>query len=377
MLGKLHENNQLKICYICIVLVSSYQIYIENIAADVKILRLLFDTNLALIPYLLICLIGYFTLFTESGSKFTDNKRFIFGIACVLVISAVVLTYAGGLDCLDYSNDNDEALEAWIHAFFSGTYPYEARSNLGNLITPFPFLPLYSIPYYILGDVAIQNIVNIFILLYILRGLSSNRDQLKFGLVAFFISLPVYYFLLTQSDHFTVATLTALGIYLLHKNKFTAGSILFGCLIASKGYVWLFIPTTLYFIKYKEGYKGMIKSTLIYILVSSIFILPFVLWNPHVFFTQAPFGAEKGILSGVPLLPYPAYSISAITIILSLLTFRKTKNLFIAFFSTYIFFGLFLFRKVMFLITLSAILLGLDIHNKKQQEKDITEAKIK
>lgn len=377
MLRELWKNNPLKLCYICIILVSSYLIYIENIAADVAILRLLFDTNLALIPYLLICLIGYFILFTESGSKFTDNKRFIFGIACFLVISAVVLTYAGGLECLDYSNDNDEALEAWIHALFSGTYPYEARSNLGNLITPFPFLPLYSIPYYILGDVAIQNVVNIFILLYILRGLSSNRDQLKFGLVASFISLPLYYFLLIQSDHFTVATLTALGIYLLHKNKFTAGSMLFGCLIASKGYVWLFIPTTLYYIKYTEGYREMIKSTLIYILISSIFILPFVLWNPHVFFTQAPFGAEKGILSGIPLLPCPAYSISAITIILSLLTFWKTKDLFVTFFLTYIFFSLFLFGKVMLLITLSVTMFGIGIHNKKRQEKDMTEAKIK
>jgi len=190
---------------------------------------------------------------------------------------------------------------------------------------------------------------------------------LKFGLVALLISLPLYLFLLAQSDHFTVAALAILGIYLLYRDKFTAGSILFGCLIASKGYVWVIIPTTLYYIYSKRGYRGMIKPILIYILVSSAFILPFVFWDPHVFFTEAPLGVTTGgligqqesILSGIPLPSYVSYFITAVAILFSLLIFWRTKELFITFFLTYIFLGLFLFWKISLLVTLSVTMLGI------------------
>jgi len=109
-----------------------------------------------------------------------------------------------------------------------------------------------------------------------------------------------------------------------------------------------------------------IKSTLIYLIISSIFILPFLLWNPKVFLTAAPLGmVQTKLFSKIPhILPQLQISLTLITIFVSMLTFYKTRDLFISIFITYLFYGVFcfsieLFSKIALLLYFSAILTGI------------------
>jgi uncharacterized membrane protein len=276
------------------------------------------------------------------------------------VILAIATTFAGSYSVLDHTNDNDEALEQWLHALFSGNYPYEATTQLGNPITPFPFLPIYSIPYYFLGEVSIQNIVNVLVLICVFAVMCSDKQSFKFALVSLVISIPMWFLILTQSDHFTVAVLIMLGLVLLHKNKITIASIVFGCLIASKGYAWLVIPASLYWIFARFGYKKLLQSMAIYLLVSAIFILPFLLWKPHVFLTEAPFGAIEMRLTNILSIPYFTYIVSGIAIVLSLVVFHFTKKLSLSFLAPYILFTIFLFLNVALVICLLLVTIGLE-----------------
>lgn len=357
--------NYLKLLYLFIFILSIFDIYTisSNTTNSTWFLVLLFKTNLIYVGYSIIFVLGYILLFTKKGRRVSDNKKFSLSIMAILIILSIFLTFLGNISSIEYNGDNDEALEIWINNLFSFQYPYEAVTQLGGRLTPFPFLPLYSIPFYLLGNVAYQNFINLLIILFIIWNFSENRRQLNFGLVSLSICTPLFVFFLNQSDHMTVAAFTALGIYLLYKNRFELGSVIFGLLIASKGYVWFIIPTIIYFIQSKGGIKHLKKSILIMIIIPSIFILPFILWNPDVFFHYAPIGAESSRLSAFK---YLDVIVVIIISLISLFSYNKTKNLIFAVFIAYLSFELILPLRSIFLLALSAILLGIYMDKSKQ-----------
>jgi uncharacterized membrane protein len=243
------------------------------------------------------------------------------------------LTYIGDLHALDYTVDNDEALEVWIKTLFSGEYPYFAQTQLNNPLTPLPFNPIYSIPFYLVGEVALQNVVSVILLVIIVYHFADN-DNIKYFLSIILVSAIFYKLLINQSDHLTVNILTVTGLYLLYKNKLLYSSLLFGALIATRGYVWIVIPLTLVYIWDTSGYRECITTASVYTVISSSLILPFLLWHPTAFLTQAPLGAQGSILS-VSFIPYSQYIITALIIVFSLFLCIQTKGIWITTFMTY------------------------------------------
>lgn len=360
----------LKTSYLFIFFISLYGLYsISHISSVYNIFKsfggLVLDpittTCILGLIYLGMFILGYFLLFSNSGKEISNKKYFTYSLVLVLILAAIILTLAGNNSTIDYRNDNDENLEIWINSLFSFNYPYVEITQLQNHLSPLPFLPILAIPFHLLGNVAYLNIINIIILILILKNLSKNRNQFNFGLISLLLSVPLNILLITQSDHITIAILTALGVYLLYKERLTLGSIIFGLLIASKGSVWLIIPTTLYYISHvkKEFLK---KSVIIYVLIPLIFIIPFALWKPNIFFFISPLGTENSLLN---YFPYSGILITLSIILISLLSYKITRNLFAAFFVTYLGFSIFLFSRSMLLLIIATIMLG--IHQEKSR----------
>ncbi|MBI5680848.1 MAG: hypothetical protein HZC47_08150 [Methanobacterium sp.] len=306
--------------------------------------------------YFILFLLFYVVLFTKIGQKISDNKKFTLLIISLLIISSVTLTFLGNNPSINYYCDSDDALTIWINQLFSFQYPYEAVTQLGQQITPFPSLPLYSIPFYLLGNVAYQNIVNLFIIIFILWNFSENRRQLNFGLVSLLICVHFAVSFLNHTDHMTVATFVALGLYLLYKSRFKLSSLIFGLLIASKGYIWFIIPTIICYIFKKENFQNFKKSLLIIILVPLIIVLPFILWNSNIFFHFAPVAAESSLFTAFK---YLDIIVTLAIASIALFSYNRTKNLFFAVFIAYLIFEFILPLRSTFLLALSAILLGI------------------
>lgn len=304
-------------------------------------------------------LAGYFFLFNKTGIKISGKKIFKYTIIVFLIFMSFLLTLYGNTTP---GHDNSEALKLWIGNFFNLVYPYLSLTHLNNPITPLPFLPLYSIPFYFLGNVAYQNIINIIIILFIFIKISNDKKDLNFGLVSLFISVPLYTYFVNQSDNLTVATFTFLALFLIIKNKSKFASILFGLLIASKGYFFVVIPVSLYYLHIKEGYKKMILFLLTAITIAAIITIPFYLWNPIFFLTQAPLGKQSSLITtslGIPITILFLF----LSISISLLSFNRSKNLFVGVLFSLISASLLLreafFTRTIFLQLIILIFLGI------------------
>lgn len=355
---KFKNINYLQLSYLLIFILSLFDIhsisaYTNNSTWFLVVLK---ETYMIYVGYFLIFLLGYITLFSKYGQRFSNNKKFSLLIIGLLMIMSVFLTFLGNTPSINYYCDSDDALTIWINQLFSFHYPYDAVTQLGQRITPFPFLPLYSIFFYLIGNVAYQNILNILILILILYKFSNNTKQFNFGLISLLICVHLFVSFLNHTDHLTVATFTALGLFLLYKSRFKWASAIFGLLIATKGYIWFIIPTIIYYIYSNQPFKNFKKSISIIVIIPVILTLPFILWNPHIFFHFAPVAAESSLFGSFK---YLDIIITLSIALLCLLSYLKTKNLFFAIFVAYLMFEIILPLRSTFLLAFSVILLGI------------------
>lgn len=317
-----------------------------------------------IVPYLLVSFIGYFILFSDKSIKISDKKYFVYAIIIFLIIISIVLNWVGTLPSVGYGNDNAVALQLWIVNLLHHTYPYYGLTQLNNPITPLPFLTLYSIPYYFLGNVSYQNIVNVILIITIIMNAATTRKELNFGIVSLFLSVPLYVYLVNRTDNLTVAAFTLLALYLLYKSRLKIASILFGFLIATKGYFLVVIPAALYYIQAKAGYKKMIYFIITSGIIAAVLILPFVLWNPHYFFNNAPLGMESSLITHALGLPLAIIAL-AIIILISLISFKNSMNIFIGVISALIFASILItdafFTRTIFLTILLLIIIGITL----------------
>lgn len=92
------------------------------------------------------------------------------------------------------------------------------------------------------------------------------------------------YFAIFRFDIYTSVT-TLLALLAIRDEKYTKGSFWLGITIALKGYALFLLPSYLIFIFYKQGFKGVIKATI-------VCLSPFLLGNLIVFL----YAGLKGLL---------------------------------------------------------------------------------
>jgi hypothetical protein len=262
------------------------------------------------------------------------------------------------LSFIDHGTDNDDAIEVFIQSIFHGDYPYTHLTQLGNPLSPLPFEPLYSIIFFLIGNVAYQNIVSVAILIAIIWMISRNDDQKIFGYLSISLCIPFYEYLLTQSDNISVVIFILLILFLMYKCKLYSSSVLTGCMIAAKGFVWLIVPAIIVYIYTKTNFKKWILCCCIISIVASIFILPFLIWDANTFINFAPIG----VLGGKNFLfdlKYSNYLLPIFYCFISFICALKIKNIFLTTTIVYIVASLTLFDYSAMIICFGISVIGL------------------
>jgi hypothetical protein len=186
------------------------------------------------------------------------------------------------------------ALLEWLERFLSGIFPY------GGLTRPsgFPFLFLFALPFYLLGDLGLLQIFSFLLFAYLLFLRKGNLSTIIFLLLS-----PGFYFeVLVRSELFTNMVLILSYLILwqkraeqIKKSFLIPYGLLGGLLLATRG-IALF-PYLIFFPGdfRREGEKGIIFSLSLafgFLLVN----LPFFLWNPKEFIRSGPFSIQAAYI---------------------------------------------------------------------------------
>lgn len=109
------------------------------------------------------------------------NKYLMAGLWAALLILAVSaflfiypISHSGRLGP---GTDRDEAIRLAWDAFFQGHYPYYPRTHLGMPISPMPGALLLALPFYLIHDVALQNLLWIPLFVLLCWRLFPTRKQ--------------------------------------------------------------------------------------------------------------------------------------------------------------------------------------------------------
>lgn len=215
-----------------------------------------------------------------------------FGVFCI--ITFFIMIYISSLK--DFGSDMDEAIILGIKSLLEFQFPYYARTQLNNPISPFPGAFLIYMPFYILfGEVNILNYLSFaFIVIFLYRKIPNTQIPfLAFFNFLFFNSFS-FNQIIYSSDYIFYLALSVVIINCLKKHKILSAAFLTGLLLASRGYFILLGGLSFgYLIKNKRKSYDPIVFFLIALITFSMIILPFLIWDFDYFFNVAPLGVDS------------------------------------------------------------------------------------
>ncbi len=184
------------------------------------------------------------------------------------------------------------SVKNWLDNFYHGEFPYRLRSTF----TAYPFLYLFASPFYWVGNIALLEVLAwaVIGLLLILNSTTVREKVIK--LFFLLVSPLTFYGLFESSGYFLSAVILITLIFLSNKYltpgkvniKFIVFAVLFGLFFAIKMEIIIVLIIYLLFF-----FRNNIKDGFLFFeILSAVFlitIIPFILWNPVLFFFNGPF----------------------------------------------------------------------------------------
>ncbi len=242
-------------------------------------------------------------------------------------------------------NDRAEALSLSLNSLFRLSNPYLCVTHLGGAITVLTTPFIIALPAEILfGRPELMNIpvlISVSLLLeWQRRRVGSSLPAPALAMVIF-LSPTVAWELMWGSDLLWGGALLVGAMVLLDAGKLRLSGFVFGLALCTRLAFFYLIPLWAIYVFRKHGkrsWPGMLTT----ISVVLVLELPFVLWDPHVFFSVAPLGtsAEKlfqifphgdnalsDILNLIPLEGAArAFAVSTVILVLSALLALRTTT---------------------------------------------------
>lgn len=218
-----------------------------------------------------------------------------------LLLAFLIFLLLKGTNPRDFRVGRYWALWEWNEKFLKGVFPYGGPTRPSG----FPFLFLFALPFYLLGDLGLLQVFGLLLFAYLLSWKKGNF----FGIILLILSPAFLFEVITRSELFTNITLI-LAYFLLYQKKERAikekfllpYGILGGCLLATRGIV--LFPYLLFFpLSFKEEWK---KGGIFLLGLSIGFLslnLPFLLWDKEGFIKEGPFSIQTAYLPNW-LLPF-------------------------------------------------------------------------
>ncbi len=175
-------------------------------------------------------------------------------------------------------------LEQW---HYSDT---EINPALYHFVLP-PFYIIFALPFYFLSnqllgyfDARIPLLFLFFVLLFIIAKLIHNPEKRRIFLsVLAFHPAMLLYTLEGRSDIFMFGFL-ALGLFLLHKEKYIIAGIPMALAFAVKQSVWPIFPFYVAFLYFKtKNFQKTIFSLFPFVITFAFAVLPFFFWDKKAF----------------------------------------------------------------------------------------------
>ena len=186
------------------------------------------------------------------------------------------------------------ALKEWLARLLTGSYPWSlsVQYNPSGL----PFLFFIALPFYFVGNLGFLEVIGIILFFVSLACLFPQPNTRWVPLIALLLLPSFYYEVLVRSELLfnisLVIILMILAERYLNPDKlnfsFFALAALFGLVLSTRAVVGL-IYVAYYAYKFRKHVYGGIRFSVISLLFFSLTLLPFIIWDPHTFFTQGPF----------------------------------------------------------------------------------------
>jgi hypothetical protein len=206
--------------------------------------------------------------------------------------------------------DRWSAITAFDKSLLSGSFPYAARSHLGQPASGFPGLFLLMLPFYLLGDAGYFQIFSFlaFSVLIWKREMDSGK---KAALLLLAGTSPMFFWeCAARSELFGNMTLLLLALFWTEskKEKFSSGTaviagVLAGLVLSTRGVT--VIPLLVYFVSFLRsfGWRRRAAFVLALAVTAAAIFLPFYLWDRAAFSGNNPFLLQAGYIPAGLLIP--------------------------------------------------------------------------
>jgi len=246
-----------------------------------------------------------------AGMAPTANTRRAY-ITIVALLTVALFLLMRQFDPSQIEVGRYPAYEVWITRLFHGEFPYASSLNP----TSFPFLFLIMIPFYILGDLGLFQIVAFagfaFAVYRLNRG--DPLDPLKRLLLL--VTAPVFlYEVVTRSEIFSNMVMLILFLILLEARHRRAGrmgmiglGILAGLVMSTRAPVGLvYVIFFGYLILRQQMKYGVVLAAAVLTFLATV--IPFLLWDQAYFLQYGPFAKQAAHLPTVFLIAALAGSV--------------------------------------------------------------------
>ena len=272
----------------------------------------------------------------------------LFTLGCIYVFSQI--------NIMDLNVDRWSVITSFWDTYFSGNYPYLAKSHLGNYPGPMPIYFLLALPFYAINELGYFSLFGFFLFVYLIHK-SKILPRKKLLFILFLMSSSFFLWeIVSRSNIFTNSMLVVWFLYTYSESKknninlLYLSAIIAGLLISTRAvFIIPYIVIFMYSLRKKEiTIFNFSVCIMISLLSFSASFLPIILSYPDDFFKMNPFLIQSSFL-------IPSYYIILfilITLVFSFLT--KSKN------DTYFFSGLSLFTSILIYFIYHTIKIGID-----------------
>lgn len=220
--------------------------------------------------------------------KWNKNNKYF--IAAVLIFFLLLLYYiffttkaSNSFGLLTIKN--------WLNNLFDGTFPYSMK----NTFPAYPFFYLVASPFYLIGNIALIEVI-LWVILALFLIFDSATVREKVIKLFFLLVSPLTFFgLFEASGYFINAAIIIVLILLSNKylnpakvdSYFILYAVVLGLFFSiSLEIITVFVIYMIYF--FRNNMKELSLFLEIFLAVFLITIIPFIVWNPILFFINGP-----------------------------------------------------------------------------------------
>jgi len=206
----------------------------------------------------------------------------ILGVAIRLAVMIILSSMYPPIDAFIVNNESANLLLGLQNPY---TYAFPVHNYILNVFAYLPMVPIYYVPFSVLGDFRYGNIfadVLIMLALYSIAK-SFNRGAAIYAPLTFALLLPSIWLSSITGTNIMVGTaFMMLSLAMLTKKNYGVAAVFLGFGVAANQFVALMLPLFAFY--YWSVHK--LSRFSLSLLVSSVIMLPFFLSNSSAFFND-------------------------------------------------------------------------------------------